>query len=293
MRIIARAKINWTLDIVGKRADGYHLMDMLMQPVELADELTLTPADQITLRTTGWPQVEADESNLALRAARLLQAETGYRGGAELLLTKRIPMGAGMGGGSADAAGALAGLNRLWQTGLSDRELETLGLRLGADVPFCLRGGLQRTRGVGEDMTPLPCGGVHWLTVLQPCPGLSTREVFSRFQLDAREGCPDTQGAAAALAVGNSRELCHCLGNVLQGVSEALRPEIGQGIAALLRAGALGAWMTGSGSAVFGLFEGERQARAAAQQLQQTWRACFATRTCGDSLVLLDECTSA
>lgn len=289
MRIMARAKINWTLDIVGKRADGYHLMDMLMQPVELADELILTPSEQLTLRTAGWPQVEADEGNLALRAARLLRAETGYAGGAEMLLTKRIPMGAGMGGGSADAAGVLAGLNRLWQTGLSDRDLEELGLRLGADVPFCLRGGLQRTRGVGEEMTPLPCGGAHWLTVLQPCPGLSTREVFSRFRLEERAGCPDTQGAAEALASGDSRALCRCLGNVLQHVSASLRPEIGQGIAALMQAGALGAWMTGSGSAVFGLFEGEKQARAAAQQLRKIWRACFATRTCGDSLVLLDE----
>ena len=151
MHVVARAKINWTLDIVGKREDGYHLMDMLMQPVELADELTLEKTENgLTLTVSGYPRVKAGPDNLALRAAQALQAQTGYRGGASIHLHKRIPVGAGLGGGSADAAGVLAGLNRLWETGLTQQELEALGLRLGADVPFCLRGGLQRAQGVGE-----------------------------------------------------------------------------------------------------------------------------------------------
>lgn len=197
MHVVARAKINWTLDIVGKREDGYHLMDMLMQPVELADELTLEKTENgLTLTVSGYPRVKAGPDNLALRAAQALQAQTGYRGGASIHLHKRIPVGAGLGGGSADAAGVLAGLNRLWETGLTQQELEALGLRLGADVPFCLRGGLQRAQGVGEKLTPMACGGLFWLVILQPCPGLSTREVFGRFRLDARENRPDTQAAA-------------------------------------------------------------------------------------------------
>ena len=154
MHVVARAKINWTLDIVGKREDGYHLMDMLMQPVELADELTLEKTENgLTLTVSGYPRVKAGPDNLALRAAQALQAQTGYRGGASIHLHKRIPVGAGLGGGSADAAGVLAGLNRLWETGLTQPELEALGLRLGADVPFCLRGGLQRAQGVGEKLS--------------------------------------------------------------------------------------------------------------------------------------------
>lgn len=287
MHVVARAKINWTLDIVGKREDGYHLMDMLMQPVELADELTLEKTENgLTLTVSGYPRVKAGPDNLALRAAQALQAQTGYRGGASIHLHKRIPVGAGLGGGSADAAGVLAGLNRLWETGLTQPELEALGLRLGADVPFCLRGGLQRAQGVGEKLTPMACGGLFWLVILQPCPGLSTREVFGRFHLDARENRPDTQAAATALAAGDWRGLCRSLGNVLQGVSAELRPEIGEGIAALREHGAAGAWMTGSGSAVFGLFTRAQVAREAQQELHLRWRSCFMTHTCQESVLL-------
>lgn len=290
MRVVARAKINWTLDIVGKREDGYHLMDMLMQPVELADELVLTKAESgLTLEVSGFPRVKAGPENLALRAASALKERTGYPGGASMLLHKRIPVGAGLGGGSADAAGVLAGLNRLWETGLGQEELEALGLSLGADVPFCLRGGLQRAQGVGEALTPMKCGGLFWLVILQPCPGLSTREVFGRFRLDARNNRPDNQAAAAALAAGDWRGLCRSLGNVLQGVSAELRPEIGEGIAALREQGAAGAWMTGSGSAVFGLFTQAQTARNAQARLRKRWRSCFMTHTCQESLLLLPQ----
>lgn len=284
MRIAARAKINWTLDIVGKREDGYHLMDMLMQPISLADDITLLPQDELTLSVSGFPRVNPGPENLALRAAVLLKQATGYTGGASIHVHKRIPVGAGMGGGSADAAGVLAGLNRLWGTGLTQAELETLGLQLGADVPFCLRGGLQRAQGVGELLMPLPCGGLYWLVVIQPCPGLSTKEVFSRFSLEACEGKPDTQGAAEALAQGDWRRLCACLGNVLQAVSAELRPEISEAIAALRAQGAAGAWMTGSGSAVFGLFTSAPAARAAAQSLRPRWRSTCMSHTCMESM---------
>ena len=140
LRIGARAKINWTLDITGRRADGYHLMDMLMQSVTLADEITLekTLDGEITLTTGGTPLLPADEHHLALRAARALQKAASCPLGARIHVEKRIPVGAGMGGGSSDAAGVLVGLNRLWETGLTRAELEDVGLTLGADVPFCI-----------------------------------------------------------------------------------------------------------------------------------------------------------
>lgn len=140
MLINARAKINWTLDITGRREDGYHLMDMLMQPVTLCDTISLTEAETLTLTCGGTPRLTASEDNLALRAARALRLRTGCTRGAAIHVEKRIPVGAGMGGGSADAAAVLRGLNQLWALNLSQHELEEIGLTLGADVPFCLRG---------------------------------------------------------------------------------------------------------------------------------------------------------
>ena len=179
MRLKARAKINWTLDIVGQRTDGYHLMDMLMQPVTLADNITLAPAEEITLTTGGSPLLPADEKHLAYRAAKALKQHTGCTGGATIHVEKHIPVGAGMGGGSADAAGVLVGLNKLWGLNLPQEELEAIGLTLGADVPFCIRGGLTRTTGIGEVMQNLPCGRNWPLVVIQPCEGLSTKEIFT------------------------------------------------------------------------------------------------------------------
>lgn len=228
LRIGARAKINWTLDITGRRADGYHLMDMLMQSVTLADEITLekTLGGEITLTTGGTPLLPADEHHLALRAARALQKATSCPLGARIHVVKHIPVGAGMGGGSSDAAGVLVGLNRLWETGLTRAELEDVGLTLGADVPFCIRGGLTRTRGIGEAMQELPCGQCFPLVVIQPCGGLSTRDVFAAYHAQAVSFRPDNDAAQAALADGDLRALSPALGNVLQPVSEQMRPAI-------------------------------------------------------------------
>ena len=178
MLIQAFAKINWSLDITGVRDDGYHLMDMLMQPVSLADEITLTPSDTVSITTGGYPLCRADETNLAWRAAAALKSFTGYPGGVSIHVQKSIPIGAGMGGGSSDAAGVLYGLNRLWKTGLSPETLERIGLQLGADVPFALRGGLSRTRGIGEILENYENKYNYWLVIIQPCSGLSTAKVF-------------------------------------------------------------------------------------------------------------------
>ena len=285
MRVEARAKINWTLDITGQRADGYHLMDMLMQPVTLSDTVTLSVSDAVTLTTGGEPPIPADEHNLAYRAAMALKEATGHPGGAAIHVEKRIPAGAGMGGGSADAAAVLAGLNRLWQLGLSQMELERVGLSLGADVPFCLRGGLTRTTGIGEAMENLPCGRTYELVILQPCEGLSTGAVFRAYH-ETLPRRPDTDKAQAALAAGDLSLLAHSIGNVLQPVSEAMRPAIGEAVKALRDGGAVVALMTGSGSAVFGVFENEKTADAARATLRQRWDRVWRCRTCRESLLI-------
>ena len=289
MRIEARAKINWTLDITGQREDGYHLMDMLMQSVTLHDTVTLTPAEEITLSCGGSPLLPADERHLALRAARTLQAHCAIRQGAAIHVEKRIPVGAGMGGGSADAAAVLAGLNRMWQTGLTQPELEALGLTLGADVPFCLRGGLTRTQGIGEIMTDLPCGRCWPLVVIQPCDGLSTKEIFTAYHSEETHLRPDNGMASDALAAGDSQALNEAMGNVMQPVSTLRRPEIAHAIAELRRCGAFAAQMTGSGSAVFGAFTDEAAADAAAASLLRLWEGVWRCETCMEGLVIHDE----
>lgn len=288
MRVKARAKINWTLDILGQREDGYHLMDMLMQSVSLADTITLIPAGEVTITTGGYPKLPANERNLAYRAAIALQNATGCRKGAAIHVEKRIPVGAGMGGGSADAAGVLAGLNQLWETGLNQQELEAIGLTLGADVPFCLRGGLTRTTGIGEKMVSLPCSRLYDLVVIQPCRGLSTKEVFTAYHEKADIPRPATEDAQLALETGDAALLSESLGNVLQAVSQDMRPPIGDSIAALKQRGAIAALMTGSGSAVFGVFESEEDAREAARSLRSRWASTFYCRTCQESVLITD-----
>ena len=288
MELEARAKINWSLDITGLREDGYHLMDMLMQPVSLSDTVTLLPADSLSLTTGGFPRLKADDRHLAIRAARLLKEHTGYPLGAAIHVEKRIPVGAGMGGGSADAAAVLFGLNRLWNTGVSPEELEALGLTLGADVPFCLRGGLTRTRGIGEKMEDLSCARYYSLVIIQPCRGLSTRDVFQAWHEDPEARHPDTDAAAEALVSGDLKSLRRALDNVLQPVSVRMRPEIGRAVSRLKEAGAEIALMTGSGSAVFGVFRTPARARAAFTSLSTLWGPVFLTRTCQESILVTD-----
>lgn len=285
MRLLARAKINWTLDITGQREDGYHFMDMLMQPVTLADIIDLEEADTVTLTCSGTPYLPPDEHHLAWRAAMALKQHTGCDKGARIHVHKRIPVGAGMGGGSADAAGVLVGLNRLWQLHLPQDELEAIGLTLGADVPFCLRGGLQHVQGIGEKMSPVPCKQMLPLCVIQPCEGLSTGAVFKAYHVEAVHARPHTLQAMESLQQGDLPKLSSSLGNVLQSVSEAMRPAIGQAIQDLLKAGAVTAWMTGSGSAVFGVFEDNVSAEQACDRLHQQYDRCWVCATCMDSIV--------
>ena len=289
MHLKARAKINWTLDIIGQREDGYHLMDMLMQPVTLADDIIITPAEEISLTTGGSPLLPADETHLAYRAALALKKHTGYPDGAAIHVEKHIPVGAGMGGGSADAAGVLIGLNELWDLHLSRVELESIGLTLGADVTFCIRGGLTRTTGIGEVMEDLPCGRNWPLVVIQPCEGLSTKEIFTAYHEGVVDARPDNAAAARALAVGDGSALAVAMANVMQPVSEARREGIVQAIAALREHGAFTAQMTGSGSAVFGVFADDATAQAAFKILRARWERTWLCHTCMESVVINHE----
>lgn len=269
----AYAKINWTLDILGTLPNGYHEMDMLMTSVSIFDTLTLRQSDTLSLVLGDAKRLPADDRNLVLKAAKALQAATGCTRGAAIRLEKRIPVGAGMGGGSADAAAALVALTRLWKLDLTLAELCEIGLRIGADIPFLLTGGTARVGGIGERITPLCCPKPFWLIAFQPCRGLSTPEVFSAFDALPKNLIrrPRTDAAQAALLAGDEAELAGALANALEAVSIQKRPEIGQATAALKEAGALRALMTGSGSAVFGLFTSREAAENALPSLWRRW----------------------
>lgn len=284
MKIQAFAKINWTLDITGVREDGYHFMDMLMQPVSISDVILLRPSHDLSISVGGWPPVRADETNLAYRAAFALKNAAGYPEGADIHVEKTIPVGAGMGGGSTDAAAVLVGLNRLWKTGFSSPELESIGLTIGADIPFFLRGGLTRTRGIGEEIESSSSEHHFWLVVIQPCAGLSTARVFSLWKEEPWLRRPETEKALAALENGDLDQLCASVENVLQPVSASLRPEIETACGALASEGALVSRMTGSGSAVFGVFRTHVSAENAYRMLSKRYKTIFLCHTQHDSL---------
>ncbi len=283
MQIEVCAKINWALDITGERPDGYHLMDMLMQPISLTDTVTLEPSDRLCLTVSGTPFIPPDENHLALKAARLLKAHCKGNPGASLHVHKRIPHQAGLGGGSADAAAVLEGLRRLWHLDLSPQAMSDLALRLGADVPFFLTGGLCRVRGIGEKITRLGRGPVWPLLILKPESGLSTRRVFEAWHRQGSEARPDLDHLGRVLLESDSALLPLSPGNVLESVSMDMACEIRTGLQYLEDQGALCRQMSGSGTAVFGVFpsaESRDRALAAAPM------PAFACTTCGEAMTV-------
>lgn len=263
----AWAKVNLGLDVRERRSDGYHNVCMVMQTVSLADTVGLEPqAAGIVLEVRG-ASLPSGEENLAYRAAQLVGTRYKVPGGFRMILEKRIPVAAGLAGGSADAAAVLYGLNRVWELGLSERELEELALELGSDVPFSLRGGTALAEGRGEVLTSLPPLPDCWLVLARPDFGVSTAWAYKELDADPPETRPDIAGLVAAVRAGDLVGIASRLGNSFETVVTARYPVVGELKAALLKAGALGASLSGSGPTVFGLFAARAQAEAAAKNL--------------------------
>jgi 4-diphosphocytidyl-2-C-methyl-D-erythritol kinase len=234
--------------------DGYHALDTLMQTVSLFDRITVAPSKTVEVHVTG---AELPYENTMYRAAALYRQRCGK--GALITCEKRLPSEAGMGGGSADAAAVLRGLQRLHRM-LTDREIREIALAVGADVPFCLQGGLCRCEGVGEILTPVVGPSLHF-AVVKPPRGVSTKALFQGLTLPRKR--VETVRCLAMLGKNDLPGAAAYMENALEAPAVELVPEIGQIKAALLQRGALAACMTGSGSAVFGLFETEAQAQQA------------------------------
>lgn len=258
--VLAPAKLNLTLDITGVRPDGYHTVDMIMQAVSLYERVTVRKSEGFSLALPG-SNVPANEHNTAWKAARAFLDETGLLAGAAITVEKHVPVRAGMAGGSADAAAVLVALNALYGARLSEEALCAIGARVGADVPFCILGGTARATGIGERLERLsPCPPCFF-TVCMPKGGISTPQAYARYDALGTDDRPDTAAALAALCRGDLPALCAQMKNALS-FSSAGRDTAP--ICRILREhGAAAALMTGSGAAVFGVFEREAAATAA------------------------------
>jgi 4-diphosphocytidyl-2-C-methyl-D-erythritol kinase len=274
----ASAKVNLVLEVLGKRPDGYHELSTVMQAVDLFDRLTVEAAATITLETSE-PALPTDDRNLVVRAARLLQEAAGIEAGARIVLDKRIPLAAGLGGGSSDAAATLLGLNRLWGLRWRRERLVELAVKLGMDVPFFLGRGRALGTSRGEVLAALPGVGGYALVLVNPGVGLSTQEVYGRVPPGWRAESDGTKRMLDALKKRNVVRVAGALTNHLEHWVEPAMPVIGRMKAALLAAGALGAAMSGSGPTVFGLARSLDQARQIQRRVNRGGWSAWAVRT--------------
>ncbi len=269
LKVRAYAKLNLYLDITGRRADGYHELKTVMQSIDLCDELTFTLSDGagIELRCKR-PDVPTDESNLVWKGISAVLSYAYFQPGCRITaeIKKNIPSGAGMGGGSADCAAAILAMNELFHLGLSAEELITAGKMCGADVPFCITGGTALCEGIGEVMTPLETPKDICFAVVKPDEGISTPAAYKAFDSRGTFSGGDYERFSEALSDGSARAIGGALYNAFTNADEPAF--IADAKSALIRAGAYGAEMTGSGSAVFGVFDDEAKAKAAAESAE-------------------------
>ena len=276
----ANAKINLTLDILGKRPDGYHEVAMVMQTVGLHDTLTLEKREQGISLNINVPWLKADEKNLAWRAAALVQEAFGLTGGVHIELTKRIPVAAGLAGGSADAAAVLKGMSELYGLNLSDNKLCELGAKLGSDIPFCLLGGTMLATGRGEVLKRLPDMPETWVVLVKPRISVSTAWAYQNYDEQGAERHPDNEAIQKEIARGNRKGVAKLLCNVLESVTINKYDVIERYKQMMLAKGAMASMMSGSGPTVFALAKNREQAEEIAGFMRQEKNAdVFVTRT--------------
>ena len=275
----AFAKLNLSLDVTGRREDGYHDMLMVMQTISVSDRIDLELTEEPGIQAEcNFRYVPTDGRNLAVRAAQVyLQAVAENQHetqGVSIRLEKHIPVGAGMAGGSADAAAVLRGMNRLFGSPLNRKELEALAGQVGSDVAFCVAGGTQLAKGRGEQLEDLPPLPPCWIVVCKPGFSISTPELFRKLDEVSLRRHPDTAGMLAALREEDLRGIGIRMYNVFEDVPDRRMRQIGEIKSVLLDHGALGAMMTGTGSAVFGIFSNTEAAERCAADLKKEHRFC-------------------
>lgn len=274
--INAPAKINLGLDVLRRRNDGYHEVKMIMQSIRLFDRLTLTKSNVPGIHLkTNLKFLPVNEDNLVYKSARLLLDEFHISDGVDIQLDKRIPVAAGMAGGSTDAASCMLALNKLFDLGLTNQELMNRGVTLGADIPYCIMKGTALSEGIGEILSPLPKAPDCHVLIAKPSFHVSTKFVYTNLKLDSDTKHPDIDRMIDCIRQDDLQGLCRNMENILETVTIPAHPEIAHIKQTMLDHGALGSLMSGSGPTVFGIFDDPERAMAAKEVCRQLPYHCF------------------
>ena len=281
------AKINLGLDVLRRRPDGYHEVKMVMQTVGIYDVITMERLAEDVIRvSTDKEELPSDESNLIYKAAKLMKDTFEISGGVAVKLEKNIPIAAGMAGGSTDAAATIAGMNELFGLGLTLEQMQKVGVKIGADVPYCLMGGTALSEGIGEILTALPEVPDAYLVIAKPDINVSTKFVYENLHANELKVHPDIDGMVEAIHQGSLEGITDRMGNVLETVTVRAYPVIEQMKDFLKKQGAVNALMSGSGPTVFGIFDNEETAKAAYEAMcaagytKQVFFTGFVHETC-------------
>lgn len=277
----SRAKVNLSIDVLGKREDGYHLVEMIMQTIDLYDKLKITEIEEnsILIKSNSL-DIPLNEDNIMYKAVNLLRDQFNIEKGIEISIEKNIPVAAGMAGGSSNAAAVLVGLNKLWNLGLSENELKDIGLKLGADVPFCITGGSALAEGIGEELTNIK-GLPEDLNIVVCKPNIfvSTKEVYQSLNMDKVKRRPKNKELIDALQKEDVKFISENMVNVLEEVTSLKYSEIGQIEDIMIKNKALGSMMSGSGPTVFGLFDNKDCAIKAKEDLQAKYNQVYLVKS--------------
>jgi len=276
----AYAKINLCLDVTGKRENGYHDVAMIMQSISVYDWIYMKRTHEVSITmSANLDYVPIDEKNLMVRAAKLMFQKYGLPGGLMMRLEKKIPVAAGLAGGSSDAAAVIRGINSIFKLNLTEQELCDLGAQLGADIPFCVHGGTQLAEGIGEKLTKLPSAPHFYVVLVKPSFSVSTPVVYQGYDQLTEIEHPDIQKMIDGINNGNGKTVLDNLGNVLEEVTIPMHPIIEAIKKDLLAAGAEGAMMSGSGPTVFALFSGKKSAVEALKIIRKQYKRTFTRLT--------------
>ena len=277
----SRAKINLSIDVLGKRQDGYHIVEMIMQTIDLYDNLKITQIEEDSIKIKSNSQdIPLNQDNIVYKAANILKEKFNIKKGIEISIQKNIPVAAGMAGGSSNAAAVLVGLNRIWDLGLNQLELKDIALQLGADVPFCITGGSALAQGIGEELTDIKGlnENIHIL-ICKPNIFVSTKEVYQSLDINEIKKRPDNQKLIDALQINDVKYVSENMVNVLEEVTSSKYNEINQIEKVILKNKALGSMMSGSGPTVFGLFDNKEYAIRAKEELLQSYNQVYLVKS--------------
>ncbi|WP_300277201.1 4-(cytidine 5'-diphospho)-2-C-methyl-D-erythritol kinase [Peptacetobacter sp.] len=281
MKVKCRAKINLSIDILGKLENGYHLVEMIMQSIDLYDILDINERnDGKIILTSENKEIPLDETNIIYKAATLLKEEMNIKKGAEIVIDKKIPVAAGMAGGSTDAAGTLIALNKIWKLNLDEKQLKEIGFKLGADVPFCISGGAVLAENLGEKLTNIK--GLDdnlFILICKPELFVSTKEVYNKFDMSNVSKRPNNKYLIECLEKNDTKSLAKNMCNVLEFVTSSMHPEIEDIENTIKKTNVLGTMMSGSGPTVFGIFDIKEEAEKAKKELLKKYKQVYVVRS--------------